>query len=169
MCYEKIAVVRPSHLEGVDVFDDKPEKVGWLVPWINHCPNVAPKEVLGPVEEHARWLDRNRRHGVFRSKVRNNVGQSAAKRKGKSALKIVMSNCLCYWIVVNKEFERQFWLDIINTHPLKAHCPWNGHFSCRNSQSLSCSAFLDRGNASLHPMGLYLKGNQSNSVMSGWQ
>ena len=83
---EKIAVVGPSHLKGVNVLDNEPEEVGRLVPRVDHRPHVAAEKVLGPVEEHSGRLDRDGGHGVLSRKVGNHVGQGPAQKTFQSIL-----------------------------------------------------------------------------------
>ena len=60
------------------------------------------------------------------------------------------------------------WGTTLANAPLKAHCPWNGHFKCIYSHFSSCSAFRVRVADTLHPIGWYLnKANQSNCGLYG--
>ena len=78
---EKIAVVGPSHLKGVNVLDNEPEEVGRLVPWVDHRPDVAPEKVLCSVEEHSCRLHRDGSHCMFGSKVWHYVSKWPEKRQ----------------------------------------------------------------------------------------
>lgn len=71
---EEVAVLLPSHLTRVRVFDDETKHV-LVVPLVNQSPYVAPVKVFGPVEQRSRGLHRDRRDLVFGFEMRNDISQ----------------------------------------------------------------------------------------------